>query len=89
MSEFEDKVVIVTGAGGGIGREHALAFARRGAANPARGEAAGRRQRAGASCTRWRRALGTGTRLAGASLTITFPFFGFSGFGHQIPAKVM
>ena len=27
MSEFEDKVVIVTGAGGGIGREHALAFA--------------------------------------------------------------
>ena len=31
MSEFEDKVVIVTGAGGGIGREHALAFAGRGA----------------------------------------------------------
>ena len=31
MSEFEDKVVIVTGAGGGIGREHALAVARRGA----------------------------------------------------------
>ena len=25
MSEFEDKVVIVTGAGGGIGKEHALA----------------------------------------------------------------
>lgn len=31
MSEFEDKVVIITGAGGGIGREHALEFARRGA----------------------------------------------------------
>ena len=31
MSEFKDKVVIVTGAGGGIGREHALEFARRGA----------------------------------------------------------
>ncbi|MEM7216965.1 MAG: SDR family NAD(P)-dependent oxidoreductase [Pseudomonadota bacterium] len=31
MSEFENKVVIITGAGGGIGREHALAFASRGA----------------------------------------------------------
>ena len=31
MGEFKDKVVIVTGAGRGIGREHALAFARRGA----------------------------------------------------------
>lgn len=31
MSEFQSKVVIITGAGGGIGREHALEFARRGA----------------------------------------------------------
>jgi len=31
MSEFKDKVVIVTGAGGGIGRQHALEFGRRGA----------------------------------------------------------
>jgi len=31
MSEFEGKVVIVTGAARGIGREHALEFARRGA----------------------------------------------------------
>lgn len=28
---FEDKVVVVTGAGGGIGRAHALLFARHGA----------------------------------------------------------
>lgn len=28
---FEDKVVIVTGAGGGLGRAHALLFARHGA----------------------------------------------------------
>ena len=31
MGEFKDKVVIVTGAGGGIGRHHALEFASRGA----------------------------------------------------------
>ena len=31
MSEFEGKVVIVTGAGGGLGRAHALEFAKRGA----------------------------------------------------------
>ncbi|HIG40833.1 MAG: SDR family NAD(P)-dependent oxidoreductase [bacterium] len=31
MSQFKDKVVIVTGAGGGIGRHHALEFASRGA----------------------------------------------------------
>ncbi|HKI74335.1 MAG TPA: SDR family NAD(P)-dependent oxidoreductase, partial [Pseudomonadales bacterium] len=30
-SEFTDKVVVITGAGGGLGRSHALEFARRGA----------------------------------------------------------
>ncbi len=31
MSEFEGKVVVITGAGGGLGKSHALEFARRGA----------------------------------------------------------
>ncbi|MDH3640686.1 MAG: SDR family oxidoreductase [Gammaproteobacteria bacterium] len=31
MSEFKDKVVIITGAGGGLGKSHALEFGRRGA----------------------------------------------------------
>ena len=31
MSEFQDKVVVITGAGGGLGRSHALEFAKRGA----------------------------------------------------------
>ncbi len=31
MSEFKDKVVAITGAGGGLGKAHALEFARRGA----------------------------------------------------------
>ncbi len=31
MSEFQDKVVVVTGAGGGLGKAHALEFAARGA----------------------------------------------------------
>lgn len=31
MSEFEGKVIVITGAGGGLGKSHALEFARRGA----------------------------------------------------------
>ena len=31
MSEFKDKVVAITGAGGGLGKAHAIEFARRGA----------------------------------------------------------
>jgi NAD(P)-dependent dehydrogenase (short-subunit alcohol dehydrogenase family) len=31
MSDFKDKVVVITGAGGGLGKSHALEFARRGA----------------------------------------------------------
>ena len=31
MSEFEDKVAVVTGAGGGLGKSHALELAKRGA----------------------------------------------------------
>ncbi|MFT5578045.1 MAG: NAD(P)-dependent dehydrogenase (short-subunit alcohol dehydrogenase family) [Paraglaciecola psychrophila] len=31
MNEFKDKVVIITGAGGGLGKSHALEFAKRGA----------------------------------------------------------
>jgi len=31
MSDFQDKVVVITGAGGGLGRSHALEFAKRGA----------------------------------------------------------
>ncbi|MCS5571599.1 MAG: SDR family NAD(P)-dependent oxidoreductase, partial [Pseudomonadales bacterium] len=31
MSEFEGKVVVITGAGGGLGKSHAMEFARRGA----------------------------------------------------------
>ena len=31
MSEFKDKVVVITGAGNGLGKSHALEFAKRGA----------------------------------------------------------
>jgi len=31
MSEFKNKVVVITGAGGGLGKSHALEFAGRGA----------------------------------------------------------
>ena len=31
MKDFEGKVVAITGAGGGLGKAHALEFARRGA----------------------------------------------------------
>ena len=31
MSDFEDRVVVITGAGGGLGKAHALEFASRGA----------------------------------------------------------
>ena len=31
MSDFKDKVVVITGAGGGLGKAHALEFAARGA----------------------------------------------------------
>jgi NAD(P)-dependent dehydrogenase (short-subunit alcohol dehydrogenase family) len=31
MSDFQDKVVVITGAGGGLGKAHALEFAKRGA----------------------------------------------------------
>ena len=31
MGSFKDKVVVVTGAGGGLGKAHAIEFAKRGA----------------------------------------------------------
>ncbi len=47
MMEFKDKVVVITGAGGGLGRAHALEFAKRGAklvVNDLGGSAAGEGQ---------------------------------------------
>ncbi len=31
MASYKDKVVVVTGAGGGLGKAHAIEFAKRGA----------------------------------------------------------
>ena len=39
---FDGKVAIVTGAGGGLGKQHALELARRGAKAPQRGVAISR-----------------------------------------------